>query len=81
MDKIHSFSHDNITRKAKTIDVIWFNNRKMPDSLFEVEYSTNFQNSLLKFVELQDFNSSIQWHLRFHAIQLHYFKKGGPTFL
>ena len=32
MDKIHSFSHDNITRKAGTIDVIWFNNRKMPDS-------------------------------------------------
>ena len=57
MDKLHSFSHDNITRKAKTIDVIWFNNRKMPDSLFEVEYTTNFQNSLLKFVELQDFNS------------------------
>ena len=59
LEKIHTFSHDNITRKAKTIDVIWFNNRKMPDSLFEVEYSTNFQNSLLKFVELQDFNSKM----------------------
>ena len=57
IDKIHSFSYDNITKRARTIDVIWFNNRKMPDSLFEVEYSTNFQNSLLKFVELQDFNS------------------------
>ena len=57
IEKIYTFGYDNITKRARTIDVIWFNNRKMPDSLFEVEYSTNFQNSLLKFVELQDFNS------------------------
>lgn len=28
----------------------------MPNSFFEVEHSTNIQNSLLKFVNLQDFN-------------------------
>ena len=27
----------------------------MPDSLFEIEHSTDFLNSLLKFIELQDF--------------------------
>jgi len=36
--------------------VTWFNQRQMPDSLFEVEHSTNIQNSLLKFYELQDFH-------------------------
>jgi hypothetical protein len=29
----------------------------MPDSFFEVEHSTQIQNSLLKFVDLQDFNA------------------------
>ena len=42
VETIYSFGYDNITRNARTIDVIRFNNRKMPDSLFEVEYSTNF---------------------------------------
>jgi hypothetical protein len=28
----------------------------MPDRAFEVEHSTDIQNSLLKFVEWQDFN-------------------------
>ena len=59
LERIHTFSYENVTKRASTIDVIWFNSRKMPDSLFEVEYSTNFQNSLLKFVELQDFKSSM----------------------
>lgn len=44
-------------RKAQTIDVSWFNIRKMPVCFFEVEYSTDIQKSLLKFNELQDFNS------------------------
>ena len=29
----------------------------MPGSLFEVEYSTDIQNSLLKFCDLQDFHT------------------------
>lgn len=54
----HQFGYDHIVRKAKTIDVCWFNVRKMPSVLFEIEYSTDIQNSLLKFVELQDFNTN-----------------------
>jgi len=57
--EFYQFSYDNIIQKAKTIDVTWFNIRKMPNSIFEVEYSTDIQNSLLKFVELQDFNISM----------------------
>ncbi len=55
--KFYEFSYDSIIRKAQTIDVSWFNIRKMPVYFFEIEYSTNIQNSLLKFNELQDFNS------------------------
>jgi hypothetical protein len=29
----------------------------MPNHFYEVEHSTDIQNSLLKFAELQDFNS------------------------
>jgi hypothetical protein len=53
--EIHKFSHDSIVKRAKTVDVIWFNNRKMPYAFFEVEHSTDIQNSLSKFYELQDF--------------------------
>ena len=49
------FSYSGIVRRCSTVDVIWFNNRLMPDSLFEVEHSTDFQNSLIKFSDLQDF--------------------------
>jgi len=54
----YQFSYDHILRKAKTVDVCWFNIRKMPSTLFEVEHSTDIQNSLLKFIELQDFNAN-----------------------
>lgn len=49
------FTYENLLRKARTIDVIWFNEREMPSSFFEVEHTTNMQNSLSKFYELQDF--------------------------
>jgi len=54
---IYEFSFPEIVRRAKTVDVIWFNNRKLPYSFFEVEHSTDIQNSILKFVDLQDFHS------------------------
>jgi len=54
----YNFGYNHLVRRAKTIDVSWFNPRKMPSVLFEVEYSTDIQNSLLKFMDLQDFNAS-----------------------
>lgn len=53
--EFYSFTYENIIRKAKTIDVSWFNIRRLPHMLFEVEHSTDIQNSLLKFLEMQDF--------------------------
>lgn len=55
MPEIFKFSYDRIIQKAKTVDVTWFNERDMPANFFEVEHLGDIQNSLLKFVELQDF--------------------------
>jgi len=55
LQEIPVFSHDILVRRSSTIDVVWFNNRLMPNSFFEVEHSTDIQNSLLKFHDLQDF--------------------------
>lgn len=56
IDKFYKFTYDNIIQRAQTIDISWFNIRKMPYMLFEIEHSTDIQKSLLKFLELQDFN-------------------------
>ena len=55
LQEIPKFSYDGIIQRCSTVDVIWFNNRLLPNSLFEVEHSTDFQNSLIKFSDLQDF--------------------------
>lgn len=47
-----------ILKFAKTVDIIWFNDRKMPNSFFEVEHTTDFKNSINKFFELQDFRAN-----------------------
>ena len=52
---MYRFGYEHIVQRAKTIDVAWFNERNMPANLFEIEHSTGIQNSLVKFVELQDF--------------------------
>jgi hypothetical protein len=56
IEKFYNFTYDHIVDRASTIDVSWFNERKFPQALFEIEYSTDFKNSILKFLELQDFN-------------------------
>jgi hypothetical protein len=57
LQELPPFSYESIVRKSESIDVIWFNERKMPHSFFEVEHSTDIHNSLIKFAELQDFYS------------------------
>ena len=54
---IPPFSYEELTNRAKTVDVIWFNERNMPNSFFEIEHSTDIQNSVAKFCDLQDFYS------------------------
>lgn len=52
------FTFESILRRARTVDVIWFNERSMPTHFYEVEHTTDIKNSLSKFYELQDFFSS-----------------------
>jgi hypothetical protein len=52
------FTYPNIIQQSvKFIDVIWFNERKFPFSVYEVENSTDFRSALIKFFELQDFTT------------------------
>lgn len=55
--QIPTFGRDEIVNRARTVDVIWFNVRVMPHSFFEVEHSTDIQNSVAKFCDLQDYYS------------------------
>lgn len=59
LSKIPNFSYPSMIARSRTIDVIWFNKREMPDSFFEIEHSTDIQSSLLKFNDLQDFHVSM----------------------
>ena len=56
LDNIFKFTYEDVIQKVKFIDVFWFNQRRFPAYVFEIEHSTDFKNALLKFLELQDFN-------------------------
>ena len=53
--ELPAFTYDKLMKRARTIDVIWFNERQMPSNFYEVEHTTDIKNSLSKFYELQDF--------------------------
>ncbi len=55
LDELPPYSYPQTIKRSSTIDTIWFNKRDMPHSFFEIEHSTDIQNSLLKFNDLQDF--------------------------
>lgn len=55
--ELPDFTYDELKRKARTVDVIYFNERQMPSEFYEVEHTTDIKNSLSKFYELQDFNA------------------------
>lgn len=60
LTEIPKFSYDEFVRRSKTVDTIWFHETKdflMPQSYFEVEHSTDIQNSLLKYADLRDFSA------------------------
>jgi hypothetical protein len=60
LQEIPQFSYNEFTNRSKTVDTIWFRDTKgflMPHSYFEVEHSTDIQNSLLKYVDLRDFSA------------------------
>ena len=59
--EFYKFTYEEVLRQALTIDVTWFNERRYPDSFFEIEHFTDIHRSLLKFMELQDFR--VEFHI------------------
>lgn len=57
---IHPFTYEDVVRKASTIDVIWFNERRMPTDFIEVENTTDMHGAFLKFVVLAGFYSTFR---------------------
>jgi len=53
-----NFTYPNITQSVRFMDVLWFNERGFPKFTFEVEITPQFRNSMLKFSELCDFNTT-----------------------
>ncbi len=51
------FTYEEIAKRAKTVDVIWFNERKMPYRFYEIEHTTDISHSLGKFCALRDFRA------------------------
>ena len=72
LQQIYSFTYPEILRRAQTVDTIWFNERKFPFAFFEVEHSTEFQNSLGKYFDLQDFNS--KFYIVAHTSRMRYYE-------
>lgn len=57
LTEFEPFTYDHLLKRGRTVDVTWFNDRGFPYAFFEVEHSTDIQNSLLKFMEFQDFRT------------------------
>jgi len=57
LERVYDFTYPEYLKKAKTIDVIWFNERRLPFAFFEVEHTTNIEHSLVKFCEFQDYHA------------------------
>ena len=45
LNAIPQYTFSSIVKRSSTIDVIWFNNNNLPHSFFEIEHSTDIQNS------------------------------------
>jgi hypothetical protein len=60
LDDIYPFSYENVVRRAATVDVIWFSDRKMPTEFMEVENTTDMHSAFLKFVTLDAFYATFR---------------------
>jgi hypothetical protein len=63
LDKYPAFTYPELIRRGITVDVTWFREHLvtqtllMPQAFYEVEHSTDIQNSLLKFMDLRNFRA------------------------
>lgn len=59
LDHLPPYAYPDTVRRSATVDVVWMNGRRMPHTFFEVEHTTDIQNSLLKFADLIDFSANM----------------------
>ena len=59
--EIPQFTYPEIVRSTQYVDVIWFNGEGFPEKAFEVEDSTDFRSSLVKFSDLRFFNMTFNF--------------------
>ena len=57
---IYPFTYEDVVRRASAVDVIWFNERKMPTEFIEVENTTDMHSAFLKFVIFDAFYSNFR---------------------
>jgi DNA adenine methylase Dam len=60
VDDIYPFTYPEVVHRASAVDVIWFNDRKMPTEFIEVENTTDMHSAFLKFVLLDAFHSTFR---------------------
>jgi hypothetical protein len=60
VDNIHPFTYPEVVSRASSIDVIWFDDRKMPTDFIEVENTTDMHGAFLRFALLYAFNSTFR---------------------
>lgn len=60
LKEVPDFTYPRIVQSVRFIDVVWFNERGFPARTFEVEDSTDFRGSLLRFADLQDFSAGFR---------------------
>lgn len=60
VEDIYPFTYPEIVRRAASVDVIWFNQRKFPSEFIEVENTTDMHGAFLKFVMFDAFNSTFR---------------------
>lgn len=52
LEEVPPFTYEDLIRRASTVDVVWFSRdekHRFPVCLFEVEHTTDFHHSLVKF--------------------------------
>jgi hypothetical protein len=57
---IYPFTYEEIVRKAGSVDVIWFNDRRFPTEFIEVENTTDINGAFLKFTNFDGFSSTLR---------------------
>ncbi len=60
VQSIYPFTYEEIVRKASSVDVAWFNERRLPTEFIEVENTTDINGAFLKFTNFDGFSSTLR---------------------